>query len=123
MEENGEQTPVDAVSYASMNMWGLTPEFLQLLEDGFQEFFDNMKEQNVNKAEYLLPIYLNELLQKGKVAIKVLDTQDKWFGVTYKEDKELVEKSFAELIEKGVYQEELFEELIMCMSTSRKSFT
>lgn len=82
-----------------------------------------MKEQNVNKAEYLLPIYLNELLQKGKVAIKVLDTQDKWFGVTYKEDKELVEKSFAELIEKGVYQEELFEELIMCMSTSRKSFT
>lgn len=110
-EENGERTPVDAESYASMNMWGLTPEFLQLLEDGFQEFFSKMEGKDVNKAEYLLPIYLNELLQKGKVTIKVLDTRDKWFGVTYKEDKELVERSFAELIAKGVYQEKLFEDL------------
>ena len=111
VEENGEQTPVDTESYVSMNMWGLTPEFLKLLEDGFKEFFANMEGKDVNKAEYLLPIYLNELLQKGKVTIKVLDTRDKWFGVTYKEDKELVEKSFEELIAKGVYQEELFGDL------------
>ena len=81
------------------------------LEDGFKEFFANMGDKDILKAEYLLPIYIDELLQAGRVSVKVLDTNDKWFGVTYKEDKDYVVKSFAKLIEDGVYQKNLFEDL------------
>ena len=63
------------------------------------------------KAEYLLPIYIDELLQSRKVRVKVLDSHDKWFGVTYKEDKESVMEAFRKLIKKGVYKEELFSDL------------
>ena len=94
-----------------MNMWGLTPEFVQLLEDGFREFFQNTSKENILKAEYLLPIYIDELLQAGKVSVKVLDSSDRWFGVTYKEDKDYVIESFGKLIDAGVYQEELFSDL------------
>ena len=111
VENDGVLTPIDAESYVSMNMWGLTPEFMQTLEDGFKEFFANMGEKNILKAEYLLPIYIDELLQAGKVSVKVLDSHDKWFGVTYKEDKEYVVKSFAKLIEDGVYEKQLFGDL------------
>lgn len=103
--------PVDPESYVSMNMWGLTPEFVQLLEDGFREFFQNTSKENILKAEYLLPIYIDELLQAGKVSVKVLDSSDRWFGVTYKEDKDYVIESFGKLIDAGVYQEELFSDL------------
>ena len=65
-------------SYASMNMWGITPEFMQILEDGFKEFFANMGNKDIMKAEYLLPIYIDELLQAGRVSVKVLDTNDKY---------------------------------------------
>ena len=111
IENEGTLSPIDAESYVSMNMWGLTPEFMQTLEDGFKEFFANMGDKDVLKAEYLLPIYIDELLQEGKVSVKVLDTNDKWFGVTYKEDKEYVVESFAKLIEAGVYTKNLFEDL------------
>ena len=90
---------------------GLTPEFMKRLEDGFVEFFENTPQEKLLKAEYLLPIYIDELLQSGKVSVKVLDSHDKWFGVTYKEDKESVMESFRKLIETGVYKEELFSDL------------
>ena len=83
VDNDGQLTSINAESYASMNMWGLTPEFMQTLEDGFKEFFANMGDKDILKAEYLLPIYIDELLQAGKVSVKVLDTNDKWFGVTY----------------------------------------
>lgn len=111
VEADGARTPIDADSYVSMNMWGLTPEFIGLLEDGFKEFFADMGDKDILKAEYLLPIYIDELLQGGKVSVKVLDSHDKWFGVTYKEDKEYVVNSFAKLIADGVYAEELFSDL------------
>ena len=111
VDNDGQLTSINAESYASMNMWGLTPEFMQTLEDGFKEFFANMGNKDILKAEYLLPIYIDELLQAGRVSVKVLDTNDKWFGVTYKEDKDYVVKSFAKLIEAGVYQKDLFEDL------------
>ena len=111
VDNDGQLTSIDAESYASMNMWGLTPEFIQTLEDGFKEFFANMGNKDILKAEYLLPIYIDELLQADRVSVKVLDTNDKWFGVTYKEDKDYVVKSFAKLIEDGVYQKDLFEDL------------
>ena len=99
VDNDGQLTSINAESYASMNMWGLTPEFMQTLEDGFKEFFANMGDKDILKAEYLLPIYIDELLQAGRVSVKVLDTNDKWFGVTYKEDKDYVVKSFAKIIE------------------------
>ena len=111
VEYQGGLTPVDPESYVSMNMWRLTPEFVQLLEDGFREFFQNTSKENILKAEYLLPIYIDELLQAGKVSVKVLDSNDRWFGVTYKEDKDYVIESFGKLIDAGVYQEELFSDL------------
>ena len=111
VDNDGQLTSINAESYASMNMWGLTPEFMQILEDGFKEFFANMGNKDIMKAEYLLPIYIDELLQAGRVSVKVLDTNDKWFGVTYKEDKDYVVKSFAKLIEAGVYQKNLFKDL------------
>lgn len=112
VNEDGALTPVDADSYVSMNMWGLTPEFIDLLEKGFVEFFEKTDAEKILKAEYLLPIYIDELLQKGEVSVKVLDSNDKWFGVTYKEDKDFVVDSFKKLIQNGVYEEKLFDDLL-----------
>lgn len=112
--ENGasvEDAPIDADSYVSMNMWGLTPEFIHVLERGFVEFFEGI-EGNEMKAEYLLPIYIGQLLRDNKVSVKVLETTDKWFGVTYKEDKASVVESFKKLIVDGVYSVNLFEDLL-----------
>lgn len=84
---------------------------MKCLEDGFVEFFENTPADKLLKAEYLLPIYIDELLHKGKVSVKVLDSHDKWFGVTYKEDKESVMVAFKKLIADGVYREDLFGDL------------
>ena len=110
VETDGILTPVDADSYVSMNMWGLTPEFMEMLQTGFEEFFAKHSEEELLKAEYLLPIYIDELLRKGMVSVRVLESHDKWFGVTYKEDKEFVVRSFEQLVAKGVYGERLFED-------------
>lgn len=99
---------VDPESYVSMNMWGLGPEFMAVLEQGFQTFFQTTVPEKPEKAEYLLPIYIGQLLRENKVSVKVLETQDKWFGVTYREDKPAVVASFQELIAKGVYSAPLF---------------
>ena len=110
-ETEGKEIDVD--SLVSMNMWGLTPKFVELLEDGFQQFFQKIEkgsEQEL-KAEYLLPIFIDQLLQQDKVTVKVLKTHDRWFGVTYKEDKEVVVESFKNLIHNGIYKEELFSDL------------
>lgn len=111
VEKDGERIFIDEESYVSMNMWGLTPEFIDTLEEGFKEFFAKVGDNEL-KAEYLLPIYIDELLSQGRVSVKVLDTKDKWFGVTYKEDKDAVVASFKKLIETGVYREKLFEDLL-----------
>ena len=102
---------IDYNSNVSMNMWGFTPEFIELLEEGFKKFFENIKGEELTK-EYLLPIYIGELLEKNKISVKVLKTNDKWFGITYKEDKDLVVNSFKNLIENGEYSSNLFEDLL-----------
>lgn len=108
-EVNG--VPVDGDSLVSMNMWGLSPAFLDLLEEGFRAFFEEASPEALLKSEYLLPVYIDRLIQNGIVTVKVLKTSDKWFGVTYKEDKPLVVESFRRLIADGVYAEELFSDL------------
>jgi NDP-sugar pyrophosphorylase family protein len=105
---NGEM--IDPETYVSMNMWGLGPEFMDTLQVGFEEFFRGAAQEDPLKAEYLLPIYIGQLLQRGKVSVRVLETMDKWFGVTYREDKPAVVESFRKLIADGVYQPVLFGE-------------
>lgn len=103
--------------YASMNFWGFpakkgcAPGYLDVLEQGFKEFFENDVKENPMKAEYLLPTHIGCLLRDGKYTVKVLETKDKWFGVTYKEDKESVVQSFKKLIADAVYKEEMYSDL------------
>ena len=103
---------IDPEVDVSMNMWGLTPQFNELLESGFETFFRRMKwDGDELTAEYLLPIFIDELLQQGKVSVKVLETMDKWFGVTYQEDKPAVIREFKKLVDAGVYSKTLYGDL------------
>lgn len=104
--EAGERD-VDANSVVSMNMWGLYPEFFQILKSGFDTFLSNIEEGNL-KAEYLLPTIIGGLLEEDKIAVKVLESNDMWFGVTYKEDKDSVAASVRALVDAGMYPEKLF---------------
>ena len=106
-----EGTPIDAESHVSMNMWGLMPEFISLLEEGFEAFFTEAVPANPLKAEYLLPIYIGQLLREDRITVKVLETRDAWFGVTFKEDKPAVVASFKALLSSGVYNEDLYSDL------------
>ena len=102
---------VDVDSLVSMNMWGLTPDFLDVLEEGFKEFFEKEVPGNPLKAEYLIPIFIGELLEQGKMSVKVLKTNDTWYGMTYHEDVAAVKDSFKKMLENGVYQADLFADL------------
>ena len=102
---------VDVNSLVSMNMWGLTPDFLDVLENGFKEFFEKEVPSNPQKAEYLIPIFIGELLEQGKMSVKVLKTNDTWYGMTYHEDVAAVKDSFKKMLEKGVYKADLFSDL------------
>ena len=98
-------SPEDKVS---MNMWAGYPEFLDFLAEDFKDFLANVEEGDL-KSEYLLPNIVDKLLKEERANVKVLETQDRWFGVTYKEDKETVQDAFRELIADGVYAEKLWE--------------
>lgn len=98
---------LDVDSLVSMNMWGLQPGFFSILESGFMDFLDKL-EAGDSKAEYLLPTIIGGLLEEDKVSVKVLQSSDKWFGVTYKEDKKGVVASIRQLIDKGIYPKKLF---------------
>ena len=98
---------VDVHSPVSMNMWGLYPEFFEVLEKGFREFLSKVEENSL-KAEYLLPTIVGDLLADGSADVKVLRSHDKWFGVTYKEDKAAVVASVRALVDGGVSPEKLF---------------
>ena len=106
---SGEQE-LDTESLVSMNMWGLTSEFLEMLEEGFRTFWDEIQGME-QKAEYLLPIFIDKLLKKEKGKVKVLPTSDQWFGVTYQEDKPAVMEAIHRLMEQGEYQTPLFGDL------------
>ena len=89
----------------------MTPDFLTTLEDGFKEFFEKEVPSNPQKAEYLILIFIGELLNKGKMAVKVLKTNDTWYGMTYHEDVTVVKDSFKKMLADGVYKADLFSDL------------
>ena len=107
-DEAGNPVKVQPEQLVSMNMWGLPVSFLNELEKGFPEFLDSLKPGDI-KAEYLLPKIIDKLVHEGKAKVRVLDTPDKWFGVTYKEDKQAVVDAIKGLIDAGVYKEKLFD--------------
>lgn len=98
---------LDMHSPVSMNMWGMKPGFFEILEKGFEEFLGQLPEGDL-KSEYLLPIIIGDKLEKEELSVKVLSSKDKWFGVTYKEDKYAVTEEIQKLIDAGVYPEKLY---------------
>ena len=106
-DESGARIALDASQPVSMNMWGLPASFLDELERGFPEFLASVPDGQIKK-EYLLPRIIDKLIKSGQATVKILNTPDKWFGVTYKEDKEQVVNAIRGLIEAGVYKEKLF---------------
>ena len=107
-DEQGNPVRISPDQPVSMNMWGIPASFLDELEKGFPRFLDSLKEGDV-KSEYLLPRIIDDLVQSGRARVTVLDTPDKWFGVTYKEDKQAVVDAVRKLIDAGVYKEKLYD--------------
>ncbi len=100
---------LDPESSVSMNMWGFGEDFLDVLYDGFSAFLkENIGTEMEDKAEYLLPTIVGDMLQSGDATVSVIPTDDKWFGVTYHEDIPIVKESFLELSRQGVYPEKLW---------------
>lgn len=110
-EAIADDQALDINSLVSMNMWGLTPDFLDVLEEGFNEFFEKEVSQDPLKSEYLIPVFIGQLLEQGKMNVKVLRTNDTWYGMTYKEDVITVKERFSEMLENNFYSIELFNDI------------
>lgn len=106
-DKDGNQVACDPKAHVSMNMWGFTADFLDNLDEKFKEFLSELKPGDI-KSEFLLPTIVDQLIKSGDANVSVLETTDKWFGVTYKEDKPVVVESIKKLIANGDYPEKLY---------------
>ncbi|HIT05075.1 MAG TPA: nucleotidyltransferase [Candidatus Scybalocola faecipullorum] len=97
-------------SIVSMNFWGFSESILKELDDRFSKFLDENLEKNPLKCEYFLPTVVNELLDEGKATVKVLKSADRWYGVTYKEDKAFVMEAIQKFKDSGIYPKKLWED-------------
>ena len=105
-KEGDTWTEVEENAPVSMNMWGFTPDYFEYSEKRFIQF---LRENADNiKAEYFIPLMVNDLIQSKTASVKVLDTPSKWFGVTYAQDRPDVVAKIEALIKKGEYPEKLF---------------
>lgn len=108
-EDGGESwTDLDGGTLVSMNLWGFTESFLQEDTARFAAFLDKALAENPMKGEYFLPSVVSQLIDEGKARVKVLTSHDKWYGVTYQEDKPLVVKALAEKTAQGQYPDGLW---------------
>ncbi len=105
-EENGVEMPLASNTPVSMNFWGFTPAVFKLTEPLFKDFV--AANETNPKAEFFIPLIGDELIKSGQASFKVIPTSAKWFGVTYKEDKPIVQKSISELVKNGTYPEKLW---------------
>lgn len=103
-------TPVDKESIVSMNLWGFTPSIFKALEEEFTKFLDKALVENPLKGEYFLPSVVDTLIKEDVATVEVLHSTDKWYGVTYKEDKPVVVKAIRGFQEAGIYPLKLWEE-------------
>ena len=102
-EDDGESwTPMSPDTVVSMNLWGFMPDIFGYIEDGFKEFLT--KNINVPKSEYYLPSVVSSLIEKGEKQVEVLIAEDKWYGVTYKEDKQNVVDAIGAMVDAGMYE-------------------
>lgn len=102
-EDDGESwTPMSPDTVVSMNLWGFMPDIFGYIEDGFKEFLS--KNINVPKSEYYLPSVVSSLIENGKKQVEVLIAEDKWYGVTYKEDKQNVVDAIGAMVDAGMYE-------------------
>lgn len=95
-------------SPVSMNLWGFSLEFLKVMNDSFPAALDRIMVENPTKGEYYLPACIDKEVKEGRATVKILESRDKWFGVTYKEDKEDVVRKFAEMKDEGKYPRQLW---------------
>ncbi len=102
--------PVSSDVTVSMNMWGFTRSFLKEIKDGFPAFLDKGLKENPMKCEYFLPSVVSRLLEEGRASVAVLKSSDKWYGITYKEDKPVVVRAVQNMKDEGLYPEHLWEE-------------
>lgn len=110
--DDGENwVDIPAGSTVSMNTWGFTPSLFEELENRFPEFLQR-NSQNILKAEYFLPSVVDSLISENKARVKVLPSQEQWYGVTYQEDKPVVKLAIAGLIRRGAYPEKLWEDFV-----------
>lgn len=100
--EDGTETSLDVNTPVSMNIWGLTPDFIQRLENGFRDFLIAQEEKGYT-GEYLLPTIIDSMIQKNEAKVTVLHTDSQWFGVTYQEDKETTRQALQNLCNAGEY--------------------
>ena len=107
VKDGDNTTFLDVDSPVSMNMWGLPESFFDILDEGFRKFLDNTSQKDL-KAEYLLPTLIGQLLRKNRIGVKVLKSQEQWFGVTYKEDKDAVVNALKKLTEEKSYPSVLY---------------
>ena len=103
--EGDEEFGLDPEALVSMNLWGFTPSYLEECAKRFPKFLEENLPKNPEKCEFFLPSVVSELVLEGKADVRVLDNDDRWYGVTYKEDKETVVKAFRNLKKAGVYPE------------------
>lgn len=104
---DGRERELDEKSLVSMNMWGLKPNIIKVLGEGFPKFLDSLKADDI-KSEYLLPVVIDGLIQGGLAKVKVLPIEDKWYGVTYQEDRQYVADAIRRMVDDKVYGEKLF---------------
>lgn len=110
-EDDGESwTFVPADTTVSMNMWGFSKSILEEIRDGFPAFLDRGLKENPMKCEYFLPAVVSGLVEKDQASVAVLKSADKWYGVTYKEDKPVVVAALRRMKEEGLYPMHLWEE-------------
>ncbi|MEJ8735556.1 MULTISPECIES: sugar phosphate nucleotidyltransferase [Mediterraneibacter] len=109
-EDDGKTwIPVDGEKLVSLNMWGFTQSIMEEIKAGFPAFLQQGLKENPMKCEYFLPSVVSGLLEEGRAAVTVLDTEDKWYGVTYKEDKPMVVAAIQALKDAGKYPQKLWE--------------
>jgi dTDP-glucose pyrophosphorylase len=105
-DDNGEFVPMSENSIVSMNFWGFTPRYLESLEEDFKSFLAEKSKEL--KSEFFIPTVVNNIIESGKGAVKVLTSDAKWMGVTYAEDRPTVVAELNRLKEEGVYPEDLW---------------
>lgn len=107
-DEEGKWVAVEDNTPVSMNMWGFTPDYFEYSDEYFKEFLSDAKNMENLKAEFFIPLVVNNLIHEGTATVKVLDTTSKWFGVTYAADRQATVDRIQKLIEDGVYPNQLF---------------